>query len=153
MNCKGPWALGQMGGAALCRGKSRKALRTGARPVLPGTAGIVAPALLAAPSARRHRTLWLLLQPTNREEAMRARTDEVMWREVEGEAVILDLKTSTYLTTNATGARMWKLLQEETTPAELERHLVGTYGISEDVARQDVDAFLAMLRENDLLCE
>ena len=84
---------------------------------------------------------------------MRARTDEVMWREVEGEAVILDLKTSTYLTTNTTGARMWKLLQEDRTSAELEEHLVGAYGISEEAARQDVDAFLAMLRENDLLCE
>lgn len=84
---------------------------------------------------------------------MRARTNEVMWREVEGEAVILDLKTSTYLTTNATGAQMWKLLQDDVSLAELEHHLVATFGVSEEVARHDVGEFLAQLRENDLLYE
>jgi hypothetical protein len=84
---------------------------------------------------------------------MRARSEEVMWREVEGQAIILDLRTSMYLTTNSAGGRMWKLLQDERTSGELEQDLIDTYGIDEGTARRDVRAFLDMLKENNLLVE
>jgi hypothetical protein len=82
---------------------------------------------------------------------MRVRTDDVVWREVDGEVVILDLKTSTYLSTNKTGAHLWKLLQQDRDTDELETSLVDTYGVERSLAQSDVGAFLDMLRSKELL--
>ena len=82
---------------------------------------------------------------------MKARSDDVVWREVDGQVIILDLKTSTYLSTNATGTYLWGLLQEDKATDDLEAALVDKYGVGPDRAKQDVDAFLDMLRSNELL--
>ena len=84
---------------------------------------------------------------------MKARQEDVVWREVEGQTVILDLKTSSYLTTNVSGTRMWQLLQDGRQQLELEEELISAYGISEEDAKRDVISFLDMLRENNFLVE
>jgi hypothetical protein len=84
---------------------------------------------------------------------MKVRSEDVMWREVAGEVVILDLKTSTYLSTNATGTCLWKLLQEDCTLKDLQASVVETYGVDIETATKDVQAFLEMLRSNELLVE
>ncbi len=82
---------------------------------------------------------------------MRVRSDDVMWREVDDEVVILDLKTSTYLSTNKTGAYLWKLLQEDRDTNELEIALADTYRVDRATAQSDVGTFLDMLRSKELL--
>ena len=43
---------------------------------------------------------------------MKLRSEGLTWQEIDGELVILDLKNSVYLTTNAAGAVIAKLLTE-----------------------------------------
>ena len=50
---------------------------------------------------------------------MKLRSEGLTWQEIDGELVILDLKNSVYLTTNAAGAVIAKLLTEERTVDEL----------------------------------
>jgi hypothetical protein len=42
------------------------------------------------------------------------RTDDVVWQELDGEFVLLDLRRSVYLATNVAGSSLAKLLTEPT---------------------------------------
>ena len=82
---------------------------------------------------------------------MRIRTDQVTWQEIDGELVILDLARSTYLTTNATGAFLTKLLVHETSEDDLAAALAAKYDLAVDGARADVRTFAAELDRLGLL--
>lgn len=82
---------------------------------------------------------------------MQIRTDDVVWQELDGELVLMDLDRSVYLTTNAAGTALTKLLTQERTREELADHLVEQFGIERDRALVDVDAFVAQLRDKNLL--
>lgn len=82
---------------------------------------------------------------------MRLRTDGVTWREIDGETVILDLSTSTYLKTNESGSTLMRLLADDRSLTELIDGLVENFDITSEQARADVETFLGMLRERDLL--
>ncbi|MGF0117891.1 PqqD family protein [Promicromonospora sp. Marseille-Q5078] len=84
---------------------------------------------------------------------MRLREDGVTWQEIDGELVILDLVSSTYLTTNGSGAFVAKLLQEDRSAEELRDALAAEYQIARDVAQRDVAAFVDDLRHRELLVE
>lgn len=84
---------------------------------------------------------------------MRIRTEGVTWQEIDGELVLLDLKTSAYLTTNAAGALLAKHLTEERSEQELVDALSEEFDIDVGRARADVDAYLTQLREKSLLIE
>lgn len=84
---------------------------------------------------------------------MKLRTNDVTWRDIDGELVILDTSTSTYLTTNATGALLVRHLVEGRTDQDLITTLVDAYDIDRDTAARDVAAFVAMLRQLGLLVE
>lgn len=84
---------------------------------------------------------------------LRLRQEAIEWRDVDGEIVVLDLRTSLYLAVNETGARLWHTIASGATPASLIAVLVGEYGLDEFRARADVEAFLDDLRKQDLLEE
>jgi hypothetical protein len=81
----------------------------------------------------------------------RLKNEFLEWREVEGEIVAMDLRRSTYLAVNRTGAVLWPLLARGTTAEELAEAVTEAFEVERDVAERDVDAFLLMLREHDLL--
>ena len=82
---------------------------------------------------------------------MQIRTEGLVWQELDGDLVLMDLERSVYLTTNATGGVLAKLLTEERTREELADHLVEEFGIDRERALVDVDAFTAQLLEKKLL--
>jgi hypothetical protein len=84
---------------------------------------------------------------------LRIRESDLTWREVDGEVVALDLVSSTYFTTNGSGAVLWHRLVGGATHRDLVRALVERYGIDEDRAAADVDGFLDVLRSNGFLQE
>jgi hypothetical protein len=84
-------------------------------------------------------------------EALHLRADALEWREVEGEIVALDLRTSTYLGINKTGASVWQLLVDGTTRDVLIARLEESFDLDRPRAEADVDAFLRTLRDHDLL--
>ena len=82
---------------------------------------------------------------------LRIREEDVHWRQVGDEVVILDLRTSQYFSLNGTGALLWPLLSGGATAAELATELATAFDLDAETAQRDVEAFLAALRERDLL--
>jgi hypothetical protein len=84
-------------------------------------------------------------------EILRLRPGAVEWREIEGEVVALDLRRSTYVAVNRSGAALWPALVEGASRPQLVETLINAYGLEPDAAGADVEAFLASLAECDLL--
>lgn len=82
---------------------------------------------------------------------LRLRDTDIVWRSVEDEIVILHRRDWQYLTVNEAGALLWTQLVDGATRQELVSLLVSRYGIYESRAANDVDAFLTLLSESDLL--
>ena len=79
------------------------------------------------------------------------RRADVVWQEIDGQAVALDLRSSRYFTINASGAALWELLADETDVPTMVAALVTTHGIDPGRAAADVDSFLSELRDNGLI--
>jgi hypothetical protein len=71
--------------------------------------------------------------------------------ELEGEAVILHLGDGVYYGLNPVGARLWSLLEEPRTVAELRDTLVAEYEVDAQTAERDVLALMDELMERGLL--
>lgn len=84
---------------------------------------------------------------------LRLRSADLAWRTVDDEMIAIDVRDSTYLTANDSGALLWNALAAGTTKDALADSLVAAYGIDADAAAADVERFLAELRERGLLDE
>jgi len=82
---------------------------------------------------------------------LRLRTDDLSWRELDGEVVALDGEQFVYLGTNEAGALLWQKLSSGATRDQLVEELQASFDIDVDQAGQDVDSFIAELRANNLL--
>ena len=75
----------------------------------------------------------------------------VVFREVGGEAVLLDLDSQRYFTLDATGTRMWALLAEHGSPQEVCRLLLAEYEVEEATLARDLDELVARLAAEGLV--
>lgn len=82
---------------------------------------------------------------------MRLRIDDLTWREIDGELVVLDLRSSTYLTANASATFLMKQLAEERTHGELADALATEFAISRTEAEGDVQGLVRDLDRRGLL--
>lgn len=83
---------------------------------------------------------------------MRLRSTDLSWQRIGEDAVLLDLRTSTYFAVNATGADLVDALASgERTASDLEALLLAEYDVDGPRARTDVAALLAALQERELL--
>lgn len=57
------------------------------------------------------------------------------------------------ITLNDSGAFFWELLSKETTIDKMVEDVLKEYEANEEQVRQDVEKFVAMLRENNLIDE
>jgi hypothetical protein len=89
--------------------------------------------------------------PASPSAPVRLRPGSVEWREVEGELIAVDVRTSEYLSINPTGATLWRALQDGTTPAQLAERLVARFDVEPGAAARDVGEFLAALQGRGLL--
>ena len=87
------------------------------------------------------------------EEKLQLRADDVVWRDVGDELVILELSTSTYLTLNGTAKHIWESLIDGTNIDALVEMLVERYRITAEQAKADAESFLSALAERDLLVQ
>jgi hypothetical protein len=82
------------------------------------------------------------------------REDAVSWAPTEQDAVvILDLRSSHYLSLNASGSVLWQKIAEGATRDELREALSDRFGLDAAHADSDVAAFLSALRSRDLVVE
>jgi hypothetical protein len=84
---------------------------------------------------------------------LRLRTEELEWRDIEGEVVALNLRTATYLTVNQSGAKLWSALVSGATREQLIDLLVREFDLAREQATSDAEAFVEMLASHDMLVE
>jgi hypothetical protein len=83
--------------------------------------------------------------------ATKLRPTRLSWRVIDDEVVVLDLQREEYFTLNAAGAAVWHLLVDGATMDELADVLMARFDVDADAAARDADAFVASLRERNLL--
>ena len=82
---------------------------------------------------------------------VRLRSADLEWRTVDGEVILLDVRTSRYFAANRTAAALWPVLVKGATRDELAAQVAVRYDISAGQATADVDALVAQLTEQGLL--
>ena len=86
-------------------------------------------------------------------EKLHLKVDEVVWREVDEELVVLELSSTTYLMLNGSAKHLWLRLADGATSEELVTMLTDLYQISREQARTDTESFLSNLTERKLLLD
>jgi hypothetical protein len=87
------------------------------------------------------------------EKQLRINSQDVAWREIGDEVVVLHMGTATYLSINGTGRTLWNRLADGATRAELIDALIDIYEIDTDRAARDVDSFVESLTATRLISE
>lgn len=80
-------------------------------------------------------------------EALLKLREDLVWRQVGDEIMVLDTATSEYLSVNSSGALLWALLAEGCRPEDLVRVLIDRFGIDRETAEVDTQRFLSLLEE------
>ena len=76
--------------------------------------------------------------------------EEVVYRDLEGEAVVLNLKTGRYFGLDPVGTRIWQLLNDHSL-REILGLLVTEYEAGEQQVREDLLRLVEQLREKQLV--
>lgn len=76
---------------------------------------------------------------------------EVLFQEVGGETVLLDLESEQYFGLNAVGTRVWALLNEGVDASALVETLLAEYEVEREALEADVSSLLAQLEEAGLI--
>jgi hypothetical protein len=79
------------------------------------------------------------------------RLDEVVWREVNGEVIVLEMGSGNYLNLNGSAGALWMALVEPVSVADLVGLLDETSSVSEEQVEADVRAFLDDLSQRSLV--
>jgi hypothetical protein len=84
--------------------------------------------------------------------ASRARISaHVLFRDLEGEAVLLEMKRGVYFGLDPIGTRIWHLLLEERSLGDVVAMLVAEYEVGETQGAEDVLALVGQLQEQGLV--
>lgn len=76
----------------------------------------------------------------------------VLFRDLDGEAVLLELGSGRYYSLNETGTRMWLLLKEHGSVETALRTLLTEYDVAEERLRRELLGFVGALASQRLLC-
>jgi hypothetical protein len=83
-------------------------------------------------------------------DSIRLRQD-IAWREIDGEIVLLDLTGAAYYSVSRSGAALWPAVVEGSTIGELVERLALEFSLDRDGAERDVRALVESLRGEGLL--
>ena len=79
------------------------------------------------------------------------RCDDVPYKEIEGEVLLLNLKDGSYFGLNHTGKFIWKMLNGKKTRTDIVKALQKKFDISQPTAQKHADGFLGELKKNKLI--
>ncbi len=77
--------------------------------------------------------------------------EHVLFRELDGEAVLLDLKSQQYFGLNEIGTRVWTALQQGEELSALVEEIVGSYDAQAEQVRVDIDQLINELQSANLI--
>jgi hypothetical protein len=78
-------------------------------------------------------------------------SEENLACDLQGEAVLLNLKSGTYFGLNAMGTRIWELIQKPAKVSDVYQHLLNEYEVDPGECQEELLSFLGQLRTNDLI--
>jgi hypothetical protein len=84
---------------------------------------------------------------------MLQRNPSILWRELEGEAVLLSPSAGSSYNLNQVGAVIWKMLDGNHTSENIAAAICQAYEVEYEQALQDVENILVEMRNNNLLNE
>jgi Coenzyme PQQ synthesis protein D (PqqD) len=82
---------------------------------------------------------------------MPLRNKAVLWRELDGEAILLDPKQGCSYNLNQVGTLVWRMLDGQHTTADIVEAICEAYEVEPELALQDLELLLGDLRSNNLL--
>lgn len=71
--------------------------------------------------------------------------------DLQGEAVVLNLKSGTYFGLNPLGTRIWELIREPVKVGDLFQKLLNEYEVDSSQCEAELLSFLQQLQANDLI--
>jgi hypothetical protein len=77
--------------------------------------------------------------------------EQIVWRDLDGEVVILNLESGIYFGLEGTGNDIWRLLAQGCSRAQLAKQLSADYEVSLEQVNADIDRFLAELHAKGLV--
>lgn len=80
-------------------------------------------------------------------------SENVAFRDVDGEAVLLDFATGTYFGLDPVGTRIWQLISEHGATEKVLEALLDEYEVEEETLRSDAEALIQALLEKGLTTE
>lgn len=78
-------------------------------------------------------------------------SSDVLFQELEGEAVLLNLANEHYYGLDDIGTRIWQLLQEEHNVESVVAQMLAEYDVSEALLRQDIANLIEELTQAELV--
>lgn len=80
-----------------------------------------------------------------------ARNTDIIWRNIGGEAVLLNQTNGNYFGLNGVGCSTWEKIDGSRTVAEIVRLLITEYSVEEDILTRDVLELIDKLQGQGLL--
>ena len=77
--------------------------------------------------------------------------EDVVFQELDGEAVLLNMRTGIYFGLNPMGTRIWQLLSEHGEVKTVTTMLLDEYNVSEDQLRNHLSDFIEQLQSKGLV--
>jgi hypothetical protein len=77
--------------------------------------------------------------------------DDIVFRDLAGESVLLNLSTGTYFGLDAVGTRLWHLIAAHNSIAAVIETLLAEYDVDEPRLQKDVEALIEQLLAKRLL--
>jgi len=99
---------------------------------------------------------WLWTAIMGKEISLNSRVriqDDVLFQELQGEAVLLNLKTGVYLGLDAVGTRIWQLLQEDGTLSRVVEVILKEYDVTREKCGSDLLNLVSQMEQQGLLAE
>jgi len=78
-------------------------------------------------------------------------SEDVVWRNLQGESVLLDLKSGVYFGLDAVGTRIWTLLQDRRNLQAVLQELLSEYEVSEETCAHDLMDLVSAMAEKGLV--
>ena len=78
-------------------------------------------------------------------------TENIAWRNVNDEIVILNLKSGEYFTLNDVAQCIWKAITDEKSVEEIKVKIIDEYDVSTERADRDFEEFITGMIEQGLL--
>ena len=78
-------------------------------------------------------------------------SEDVVWRNLQGESVLLDLKSGVYFGLDAVGTRIWTLLHDHRDLQAVLQELLCEYEVNEETCARDLMSLVGAMAEKGLV--